>query len=437
MKLGIPTLNNPDGVMALINSAEAGSLKPDGYIVIDNGGMIDLDAKIRADFKIRVIRPERNAGVSGSWNRLLCDNPDETIAISNDDIVFGPDTFRLLVEASASHPFVGAAGGWALFAQSPECTEKVGFYDELFYPAYYEDCDYLLRMQRKGIPVHDIGFAGATHQGEMTTRLASPEECALIYEGRARNKSYFVTKWGSNSPRWGDPYVTNYPEPFNGKLVAGASDRTSISPMRYDVLNFIASKIGAKRYLEIGVSDGESMRHVNVQEKWGIDPFPHPEGVKAATVFVPQTSDHFFEHIAQNSGLFDLVFIDGDHRAEQIYREVRSAMKFLSPNGVICLHDCNPHTEEMQTIPQHPGEWTGDVWKGIARLRSEGFPVRVIPSDFGIGVVLPNRGARVEATKLPCEWDRLLWRDLVADRERLLGLVPPGGWQDWLSSAFT
>jgi GT2 family glycosyltransferase len=438
MLLGIPTLNRYDLLAKLIASAEAGAVKPRAYVVVDNGRRLDaFNLGVTAD-RIIVYTPPKNIGVAASWNKLLEIAGDEQIVISNDDIELELDALEKFDNAFiAGHKFVGACGGWALFGQTPDVTLRVGPYDENFGMAYYEDCDYLLRLRVAGIPVHDLGYIGA-HLGNASTNGGTPEQQADVARSRERNYAYFVTKWGADSPRWGNPLVKNFDEPFNGKPPPGWSNTTNmrdvIAPMRWDVLNYIAKAIGAKRYLEIGVADGSCMRQIDVGEKWGIDPNPQDGAVRAASVFIPRTSDFFFERLAAQSGLFDLVFIDGDHRADQVYREVQAAVKILSPRGVICLHDCNPHSEEMQEVPLRSGwQWTGDVWKAIARLRSDGeHRVRVIPSDYGIGVVLPARGRPVKRYPLPIELDRLLWRDLVADRENLLGLIDPGCWRDYL-----
>lgn len=438
MLLGIPTLNRYDLLDKLIASAEAGTVKPRAYLIIDNGRKLPnlyVDPN-----RVVVYTPPENIGVAASWNKLLEMAGDEPMVISNDDIELHPFALELFEKAfNAGHEFIGACGGWALFCQSAAVTAKIGPYDENFGMAYYEDCDYLLRLKAAGIPVHDLGYIGA-HLGNATTNGGTPEQQAAVAHSRERNYAYFVAKWGADSPRWGNPLVENFAEPFNGKPPSGWSNTTNmrdaIAPMRWDVLNHIAKMIGAKRYLEIGVADGSCMRQIDIEEKWGVDPSQRPGAVSASSIFVPRTSDFFFEKLAAQSGLFDLVFIDGDHRADQVYREVQAAIHILSPNGVICLHDCNPHSEEMQEVPLRTGyQWTGDVWKAIARLRSDGeHRVRVIPSDYGIGVVLPARGRPVKAYPLPSEPDRLLWRDLVADRENLLGLVAPGAWQDYLKS---
>jgi len=214
---------------------------------------------------------------------------------------------------------------------------------------------------------------------------------------------------------------------------------------RWEIINHIAQKIGAKRYLEIGVDNGSCMRQIQIPEKWGVDPAPQVEGVTAATVFVPKTSDDFFETVAPQAGLFDIVFIDGLHHAEQVYRDVQNSLKILSPKGVIVLHDCNPSTEGMQIVPMIQGEWTGDVWKTIVRLRQDGLwrdRISVVSSDYGVGVIVPPRpgpqgltgpwmGARPPQHKAP---PQLAWSDLEADRQALLGLHEPSEWPAWFEA---
>lgn len=39
---------------------------------------------------------------------------------------------------------------------------------------------------------------------------------------------------------------------------------------------------------------------------------------------------------------FDFIFLDGDHGARTVYREIAAALKILSPGGVILLHDFYP-----------------------------------------------------------------------------------------------
>ena len=452
MKLATLTLNQYDKLDLLLRSAERGSVKPTGYILLDNGGHYDIQRArdiIKERVPIDFIAPGKNIGVAPGWNVLLekdMEDPKSTgLVISNDDIVLGPSTFEQLVEGLQRSDFVGCAGGWALFGQSRRCTQTVGWYDENFINAYYEDCDYYLRLHEANIDILDLGWgSGVGHAGSASTHGATPEQLRAIQQGRISNYAYFILKWGSGSPRWGNPHVKNFRQAFDGKPPPGWSERLSESSlhpndlvsMRWDVVNHIAKTLGAQRYLEIGVAQGDMIRQIQVEERWGVDPYPRVEAVQASSVFIPQTSDIFFEKLAPQLGAkFDLVFIDGDHRADQVYREVQSAIQHLSPGGMICLHDCCPFNEEMQEVPPRSGgDWTGDVWKAVVRLRAEGeHLVRVINSDYGIGLVLPHRGSKIKHASLLARLDQLGWNDLQNDRDNLLGILQPWEWKSWLA----
>jgi len=122
VKLGIPTLRHYDLLQRLLDSAERGSVKPDGYIIVDNGG--SARARLRLPSNAQIIEPGKNLGVAASWNLLLDEAGDEPIVISNDDIALGHGTFAALSAAAAEHSLV-TAGGWALFAQAPKCTRTI------------------------------------------------------------------------------------------------------------------------------------------------------------------------------------------------------------------------------------------------------------------------------------------------------------------------
>lgn len=77
----------------------------------------------------------------------------------------------------------------------------------------------------------------------------------------------------------------------------------------------------------------------------------------------------------------------------------------------------------MQRVPQTQGEWTGDCWKAIARLRMtrDDLQVSVLDTDYGLGVV---RRGRTTPLVFPMPWQALTWSDLERHRELILGLVP-------------
>lgn len=210
VKLGVPVLANYEGLAKLIASAESGSLKPSGYIIIDNGGrLFDEFSDVIFDERVDVVSPLENLGVAASWNTLL--EIGDPIVIANDDIILASHQFEEMVADLSGHPFVG--NGWCLFGQTRECTERVGYYDENFFPAYYEDSDYAVRMFRAGIARHWTCSEPVEHAGCWTTSnlLGSP---AWLSESIERNRQYFVRKWGTMP---NDTFEGYYETPFNGQ----------------------------------------------------------------------------------------------------------------------------------------------------------------------------------------------------------------------------
>ena len=160
---------------------------------------------------------------------------------------------------------------------------------------------------------------------------------------------------------------------------------------RTELLTYLAGLTRCQRYLEIGVHDGENFLAVPSPQKVGVDPSPNPR----VPGIVRQKSDEFFERVDLREGPFDLVFIDGDHAAEQVRRDVQGALHVLNernPWAAVVLHDSNPVTEDMAAEVAHHRAWCGTVWKAWVELRATS-PApwcRVVDLDFGCAVCLPG-----------------------------------------------
>jgi hypothetical protein len=421
--LGIPTLNRYDLLEGLIASAERGTVRPTEYLIIDNGGTYTPSDSAYVS-KIFVQRSGRNIGVAASWNRILrrAHSRGEPVVISNDDIVLGEHVFEEMVGLLHAGGFGLINGyGWALFGQTPRCTEIVGYYDENFYPAYYEDCDYDRRLKLAGVRRRDTENK-SEHVGWATSRalgLGSEHDAWL-----RQNLDYFYKKWG------GVPGSEIFTEPFNGsppsgwKCVATEENESVGRPpvMRWDVLNRIAKHIGAERYLEIGCANGECVAKISVPIRWGVDPAPQWASVKHTSVFVSMKSSDFFDLGIYPQPGFDLIFIDSDHRAAVAYEEVRRSLGILAPGGVIVLHDANPSEEAMQIVPMVQSLWTGDVWKAVAAIGLMHGGVKTVDTDYGCAVLRFSANAYLPKEP-PTGFFNLTWQDLVARRSELLGLV--------------
>ena len=156
---------------------------------------------------------------------------------------------------------------------------------------------------------------------------------------------------------------------------------------RWELLNLLAFRYRYQSYLEIGTQNANVNFHkIICHDKISVDPNPVHD------IHYRMTSDEFFATIPDGM-MFDLIFIDGLHIHEQVLKDIENSLKHLLPNGSIVVHDCLPKTERMQVREEHLDEWTGDVWKAIAKLRVERDDLVIVTYDMDYGCSVIKRGS--------------------------------------------
>ena len=228
---------------------------------------------------------------------------------------------------------------------------------------------------------------------------------------------------------------------------------------RLDVIQQIIDRIKAKTYLEIGVKKGKVFLNVKARKKIAVDP-QIKINVKRKIKFLTKnfsnffneyyemTSDRFFEkksfRLTKLNGI-SVAFIDGLHTYEQSLRDIRNCLKFLKKDGIIVMHDCNP-LSEAQAYPANSlehaanscpsnwaGDWSGDVWKTVAFLRSsrKDLNIFVLDCDHGLGIITKGNSERpLEFSK--AEIDQLSYEDLERNRVKILNLKTADYLQEFL-----
>lgn len=172
-----------------------------------------------------------------------------------------------------------------------------------------------------------------------------------------------------------------------------------------ELINYIAAKIGAKSYLEIGTRNCKNFNAIQVAHKVGVDPD------LTSPCSVHKTSDEFFK---DNQEAFDLIFIDGLHHADQVKRDIVHSWTRLKSKGVMIIHDVNPTDEKYTHVPRDSKIWNGDVWKTAATLVAPKFTVDM---DCGC-MVVPKTDINVMFEIMDIGWSLFSKK-----RKELLNLV--------------
>lgn len=209
LTLGVACYRRYDLLLDMIRSAEEGARRPDRYYLIDNGGIANSDVLPR---NMEIFRPGRNIGVAAAVNQLFRANDDLTVW-ANDDVLFERATLGELESAALADParlFLvpehNAGSAFTVFLARKALFEKVGWFDECFYPAYFEDNDFGYRMQLAGIERHYVAAKYYHHQSA-TIQTFSHEEMQQHHASFDANKHRYRMKWGGEPGRevWKEP----------------------------------------------------------------------------------------------------------------------------------------------------------------------------------------------------------------------------------------
>jgi hypothetical protein len=190
------------------------------------------------------------------------------------------------------------------------------------------------------------------------------------------------------------------------------------SPLRFmdrvEANNYIAKAIGAKRYLEIGCRDDSCFSQIDVEHKVGVDPF------QGGTHRM--TSDRYFA-THRGEAEFDLIFIDGDHRHEQVRVDLANSLMLLAPGGVITMHDVWPFESQFEDPTL-----CGTVWRafvhGARTLPGVDAYTAILADPVGLGVLrIRENTAPVPPDSVPA-YERLSYADMRAHEHDWMRRLP-------------
>ena len=208
--IGIPTLNRFDYLLPSL-IIYANDFPDVNIYVIDNGKQgIKEDSIIKNISNLTILEQDENLGVARSWNKL-CDiifKDCDFALILNDDILLGrkkAEIESLLRLNQLKTGIIRSTIDWCAFIMPKFIFDKVGRFDECFYPAYYEDASYQYRMKLMGYVSHTTPILNPSIYQSSKTLEKMP---SILRESR-KNKQRYIEMWG------GLPEREKYKTPYN------------------------------------------------------------------------------------------------------------------------------------------------------------------------------------------------------------------------------
>lgn len=177
--------------------------------------------------------PRHNLGVAASWNvgiHQMYEASNDWLVICSAAVRFGPaggeDFLRELVDWDTGrferHGICALEAdgglGWHLIAFHRSVFERVGYFDENFWPAYHEDNDFSYRIQL----AYDVDSRAPDFVGPLWPKVAVDARLDQVAHGIKRGgvtvdlvalEQYYARKWGGTSTNetLTSPFGTTHP----------------------------------------------------------------------------------------------------------------------------------------------------------------------------------------------------------------------------------
>ena len=159
---------------------------------------------------------------------------------------------------------------------------------------------------------------------------------------------------------------------------AKVAPRPTGSNIRAERINRLLQLSGGRRYLEIGVTFGETFFDVDAASKTAVDPnfrFDVRERGRSNEDFFVGTSDEFFN--SYSGAPFDMIYLDGLHTYEQNTRDFLNSFCLSHDRTIWLIDDTLPNDADAAlpnqgecyarraAVGNPDASWMGDVFKTI------------------------------------------------------------------------
>ena len=193
----VPTLTRHDLLGRMLASWD----EPTQHLlVIDNSGR-GVSVPDGPWERVSVLVMPSNIGVAASWNLDIRSFPEVPWwMICSDDVVWPEGSLGRLASLSGQEWVSLCGTSWAAFTVGAKVVDRVGLFDERYFPAYFEDDDFRWRCDQAGVEVrhHDVA-----REHEPARTLHTPGARFDRSRSLAANRALFERKRLEGDTGWG------------------------------------------------------------------------------------------------------------------------------------------------------------------------------------------------------------------------------------------
>lgn len=187
----VPILNRYDLLEQMLDSI---NYPVDNILIIDNGG------QFKTDRDVKVLNMPANLGLSASWNLgIKCYPHAKSWLFASADTKWGDTSLQEIDNLSGPDKLILTNDAYGCFSVGENVIEKVGLFDEYFYPIYFEDNDFHERVARF-CPENTIVSTSIQTAPEVGSQTINSDDKLrnINHETFLKNQEYYKYKQTTN-----------------------------------------------------------------------------------------------------------------------------------------------------------------------------------------------------------------------------------------------
>lgn len=206
--LGFATLKRFDLADRLLASID---YPVEHLVIVDNSGTCEYEPK-KPDWVVNmwVIRVPFGLGLVGAWNLIVKSTPYAPYwVLVNDDAWFERGQMKNIPEQVDTNGlnFLDIVPQWSGVVFGEGMVDKVGLYDENFYPLYFDDNDLERRVDLAGVPKKTLAVkmghnnSSTLHSGFENVNSVSYSNNSNLYRQNAAEGRIQANAWQLSTRR--------------------------------------------------------------------------------------------------------------------------------------------------------------------------------------------------------------------------------------------
>ena len=126
------------------------SIKDKNVLLVDNSGKKECEV-FEKKYGFQVEYQKENIGIPRSWNIGLKKNHEWTFIVSSSVLFNKPFSHIIEMLDNYNGLMFRTTSDWHLCGLNKKVVERIGYFDENFYPGYFEEVDFDHRCKSVGI----------------------------------------------------------------------------------------------------------------------------------------------------------------------------------------------------------------------------------------------------------------------------------------------